>query len=294
MVLEKWSDLENIRISEVFGRTGTGALDTSFPAFASRMPTHYRTERKPARFSGYLVYCLGLRLKLRQFALSSLWKYFRLFRPPYIDGKNREPCYDGICDNPGFPFPAFDGGVRVAREKWSRNLVSKLLQVFCRSILLQTLRVAGYVRSVQAGQKPFQIPLYLRGRRKKFPNANPKAESSPNHFDFPVISYYFPPFSVSKLLGNVGRQITRACPSRGSVGIFPAPPVFLRRRRRFFLSEPQGFCSPIGTLKIRGASEAKRRFYGASRFIGKKLPFARRKKRAARIRNRLSFFSCCA
>lgn len=197
--------MENIRISEVFGRTGTGALDTSFPAFASRMPTHYRTERKPARFSGYLVYCLGLRLKLRQFALSSLWKYFRLFRPPYIDGKNREPCYDGICDNPGFPFPAFDGGVRVAREKWSRNLVSKLLQVFCRSILLQTLRVAGYVRSVQAGQKPFQIPLYLRGRRKKFPNANPKAESSPNHFDFPVISYYFPPFSVSKLLGNVGR-----------------------------------------------------------------------------------------
>ena len=50
----------------------------------------------------------------------------------------------------------------------------------------------------------------LRGRRKKFPNANPKAESSPNHFDFPVISYYFPPFSVSKLLGNVGRQIRAA------------------------------------------------------------------------------------
>lgn len=106
------------------------------------------------------------------------------------------------------------------------------------------------------GKNRSKSRFILRGRRKKFPNANPKAESSPNHFDFPVISYYFPPFSVSKLLGNVGRQITRACPPSESVGIFPAPPVFLRRRRKFFLSERQGFCSPLGTLKIRGASEA--------------------------------------
>ena len=60
------------------------------------------------------------------------------------------------------------------------------------------------------GKNRSKSRFILRGRRKKFPNANPKAESSPNHFDFPVISYYFPPFSVSKLLGNVGRQIRAA------------------------------------------------------------------------------------
>ena len=185
------------------------------------MPTHYRTERKPARFSGYLVYCLGLRLKLRQFALSSLWKYFRLFRPPYIDGKNREPCYDGICDNPGFPFPAFDGGVRVAREKWSRNLVSKLLQVFCRSILLQTLRVAGYVRSVQAGQKPFQILLHFRDSAQKVFKLKPESQIRPNPLFFPFPN---PPFK------HHTKQIRNAPKKRGS--IFRNP--FFANRERLY------------------------------------------------------------
>ena len=257
------------------------------------MPTHYRTERKPARFSGYLVYCLGLRLKLRQFALSSLWKYFRLFRPPYIDGKNREPCYDGICDNPGFPFPAFDCGARVARKNEAATSFQSLCKYFAGAFYCRLCAWQDMFEAFRQGKNRSKSRFIFRGRRKKFPNANPKAESSPNHFDFPVISYYFPPFSVSKLLGNVGRQITRACPSRGSVGIFPAPPVFFAAAEKIFLSARQGFCSPLGALKIRaGGGEAF--FWGRPVLLGKKLPFARRKKRAARIRNRLLFFFCCA
>lgn len=85
------------------------------------------------------------------------------------------------------------------------------------------------------GKNRSKSRFILRGRRKKFPNANPKAESSPNHFDFPVISYYFPPFSVSKLLGNVGRQNPRRAPVRraGAFEFFPLRPFFTAAEKIF-------------------------------------------------------------
>lgn len=119
------------------------------------------------------------------------------------------------------------------------------------------------------GKNRFKSRFILRGRRKKFPNANPKAESSPNHFDFPVISYYFPPFSVSKLLGNVGRQIRAArLSTERERWNFSRSARFFAAAAKIFLSARQGFCCPLGALKIRAGGEAF--FMGASRFIGEK------------------------
>lgn len=127
--------------------------------------------------------------------------------------------------------------------------------------------------SVQARQKPFQIPLHLGGRRKKFPNPNPKAESSPNHFDSPVISYYFPPFSVSKFPVNLRRAPVRRVEGPNFC-VFR--PFFLRRRRKLFLSARQGFCSPLGALKIRGGG--KRFLWGRPVLLGKNFPLRGAKK----------------
>lgn len=192
-----------------------------------------------------------------------------------------------------FPFPHSTAAFALREKNGAATSFQSLCKYFAGAFYCRLCAWQDMFEAFRQGKNRSKSRFIFRGRRKKFPNANPKAESSPNHFDFPVISYYFPPFSVSKLLGNIGRQITRACPSRGSVGIFPAPPVFFAAAEKIFLSARQGFCSPLGALKIRaGGGEAF--FWGRPVLLGKKLPFARRKKRAARIRNRLLFFFCCA
>lgn len=144
-----------------------------------------------------------------------------------------------------FPFPHSTAAFALREKNGAATSFQSFCKYFAGAFYCRLCAWQDMFEAFRQGKNRSKSRFIFRGRRKKFPNANPKAESSPNHFDFPVISYYFPPFSVSKLLGNVGRQITRACPSRGSVGIFPAPPVFLRRRRKFFFRRGKVFVARL-------------------------------------------------
>lgn len=193
-----------------------------------------------------------------------------------------------------FPFPHPTAAFALREKNGAATSFQSFCKYFAGAFYCRLCAWQDMFEAFRQGKNRSKSRFILRGRRKKFPNANPKAESSPNHFDFPVISYYFPPFSVSKLLGNVGRQIRAArLSTERERWNFSRSARFFAAAEKIFLSARQGFCSPLGALKIRaGGGEAF--FWGRPVLLGKKLPFARRKKRAARIRNRLLFFFCCA
>lgn len=109
-----------------------------------------------------------------------------------------------------FPFPHSTAAFALREKNGAATSFQSFCKYFAGAFYCRLCAWQDMFEAFRQGKNRSKSRFILRGRRKKFPNANPKAESSPNHFDFPVISYYFPPFSVSKLLGNVGRQIRAA------------------------------------------------------------------------------------
>lgn len=109
-----------------------------------------------------------------------------------------------------FPFPHSTAALALREKMKPQPRFKVFASILPEHFIADFARDRICSEAFRQGKNRSRSRFILGGRRKKFPNPNPKAESYPNHFDFPVISYYFPPFSVSKLPVNVGRQIRAA------------------------------------------------------------------------------------
>ena len=92
-----------------------------------------------------------------------------------------------FATNPEYPFRAFDDNIRAARKNEPATPLKALA-----SILQGPCRFRICSATARRGKNRSNFYFILGIRRKKFPNSNPKAESVPHHFNFPVIFLHFP------------------------------------------------------------------------------------------------------
>ena len=120
-----------------------------------------------------------------------------------------------------FPFPHSTAALALREKMKPQPRFKVFASILPEHFIADFARDRICSEAFRQGKNRSRSRFILGGRRTKSfqpPTPNPKAESSPNHFDSPVISYYFPPFSVSKLPVNVGRQIARRVPLRRAEG----------------------------------------------------------------------------